>query len=186
MKLFLVDYKLTAADRALTDHLREAGHSVVTAAAEGPAHYGIGSAADRRLHRTLARLTDTALLHSARATALMLEKVAAERPDAVHIRSLGGFYLNLPLLADALTRFRVPAVVEFSDADLSPLPGALLSRAAYRRRTLGKILGHWEQLHAVTSSRATASDELLAGHPGYIIPDKSDAEAYAAIYSGLV
>lgn len=186
MRLFLVDYEITDADRAIADSLRARGDEVITAAATGRAHFSIGSEADRKVHRTLSRLTDTALLHSSRATALMLEKVAEMRPDAVHIRTLGGYYLNLPLLAHALTRFRMPVVAEIEASDLTSAPDALIRRPTYRERTLRKIFSGWEQLHVVASSREVTDNLILDGHPGYIVPDRADPALYAQIYSLLV
>lgn len=81
----------------------------------------IGGPVDQHLHALSARITDSAGLNSRRVTRQFVDRLAKLRPDLVHLHIIHGYYINYPLLFDALRLWGGPVV--WTMHDCWPLTG---------------------------------------------------------------
>lgn len=192
MKILIITYNTGKEIAEIIKKANASHHEIIVAAAEkqeitapSPA-IKIGTKADRLIHRTLGYISDSYHLHSMRATSTLLDRIAEERPDIIHIYTLDGDYLNLPMLAYVLMRYKIPTLLTLSNpADIYQTRKALIKRESYNRKLYNKILSDWELLHIAFENREMTCHELTDPHPGYIIDQADPASSYLEIYETI-
>lgn len=105
---------------AICQSLQAAGHAALFCHADGGIpeavpSYRVGGRVDRLWHAALARVLDCEGLLSRRATRRLARQLSLYKPDIVHLHTLHGNYLNLPILMDYLKNAGVPVVWTLGD-----------------------------------------------------------------------
>ena len=77
--------------------------------------YQIGSALDRNIHAVGSRITGKQGYLSAGSTRRLLDFIAAESPDVVHLHNLHSNYINLPMLLTYLAESDTATVITLHD-----------------------------------------------------------------------
>ncbi len=191
MKVLLIDFEYSRLCSDIRNRLITEGHECLTALAlptSAVAAIKIGNSIDRAIHRVLAGISDSMHLHSARATYNLLSRIATKAPDVVHIINIEEYYLNLPLLSEVLTRFRIPTVMTAANPEkLYKNPHAIIKRAKHNLHTIEDILYSWETLNIVVEDRSKSEHPPFVDKPVYIIKSTSpDSPAeYISLYENL-
>ena len=105
---------------AICESLQNAGHAALLCYAHGGIpetvpSYRIGGQAGRKFHAAMSRVFDCAGFLSRRATVRLTRQLQLYKPDIVHLHTLHGYYLNLPLLFNTLKAAGVPVVWTLTD-----------------------------------------------------------------------
>ncbi len=99
--------------------LAEGWESIIAYGREGTtstsSSYKIGDKIDFYLHAFGTRLTDRHGFFSRRATKKLIKEIERINPDVIHMQHLHGYYINIELLFNFLTRFGKPIVWTFHD-----------------------------------------------------------------------
>ena len=77
--------------------------------------YRIGTKKDIYLHGLKSILFDRHALGSKKATKALINEIQLIKPDIIHIHNIHGYYLNLPLLCDFLSKYGRPIVMTLHD-----------------------------------------------------------------------
>ena len=101
----------------LADVLNEHGHECrIAYGREGvpekykPIAYRLGSETDVRLHALRARLFDSAGFGSRRVTEKLVGYIGEYNPDVIHLHNIHGYYLNIEVLFDHLSKADVCSI----------------------------------------------------------------------------
>jgi hypothetical protein len=194
MKVFIICEAKSATIEAIEQLLTTRGDKVVIAVSNTDSalqtpHIVIGSRLDRMIHTSLGHLSDTHLLHSARATASLFDIIIAHDPDVIHIFDITKGYINLPLTAHLLNRYRIPTLVTIDNPSMiyQDTP-ALFKRRRHNSALFKRILDEWETLQIAIPDRKYSEHPLLSQHPCYTVaPDTPSITArnYITIYDAI-
>jgi glycosyltransferase involved in cell wall biosynthesis len=77
--------------------------------------YLIGTAAEKKVHAACSRLCGTQAYFSTAGTRRLLDYIAGESPDVVHLHNLHSNYINLPMLLEYLGENDIATVVTLHD-----------------------------------------------------------------------
>ena len=77
--------------------------------------YKIGTKIDLYYHAIYTRLTDRHGFASRNATIKLIKKIEEIRPDLIQLQHLHGYYINIKILFDYLSKFDIPVVWTFHD-----------------------------------------------------------------------
>lgn len=192
MKILIIDYLPDSDTAEIAITATSAGHAVGIASALPPSdsrirrNITIGNSLDRSLHNLLGSISDSKHLHSTRPTSALLNHIAETDPDIVHIHDIDHGYLNLPLMAYVMTRYKIPVLLTIGDPDrMYCHERALIKRPQYNLTLFESVLSGWELLHFAVTRREYADHQLTMHHPCYTLPDKDQAAAYLAIYENI-
>ena len=115
-------YKFKSTGRTcaeLEQFLVQNGHQCITAYGHGPKHggntYRINTKFEYYLHNLLSRITGLEGYFSYFATRRLIRFIKKFSPDVIHLRSLHGHYLHLPLLFKWLAKSHIPVVLHLHD-----------------------------------------------------------------------
>lgn len=194
MKLFLIDYNLSDITRSI---IMACGpdDTCHTALAEASAleleiHnvYIIGNSIERKVHKALAYIGDTHMMHSTRSTSTLIDNIGYARPDIVHINNAHMDFFNLPLLADALIKMQIPTVITLSpDFPIIDHHPAIIKRKNHNRRLFNAMFIMWDLLFVVAPNESiakSASDTFFDETPIYVI-EQTDIQSMSSKYSML-
>ena len=70
---------------------------------------------DIRMHQILSRLLGDQGWHSSFYTRRLVKKISDEKPSIIHFHNLHGYYLNLKILFDGISRLNVPVIWTLHD-----------------------------------------------------------------------
>lgn len=200
MKIVIIDFLQSSLTEAVGRRAVADGHAVVMALARlpeagrvaGAEYVAVGSGADRAVHRALAWVGHTPMMHSTRATAALMRRIRQERADAVMLFSPQRLYVNLYLLACEMIRLDIPAVITLPEGfPVYRSMGALFRRGGFNRRALRSAFDAWEDVSLVAPSAAVAErvgeEGIACGHPLYVIDPsgQSAAQEYMDVVGGL-
>ena len=114
MTIFTIDYCLSDVTDLIVNNTRPGIiHIVRLATGENKTSDNVdirqlGNALERTIHRALAYISDTHMMHSTRSTANIIDEIRIKAPDVVHINNVHKDYINLPFLAHALIKMQIP------------------------------------------------------------------------------
>lgn len=77
--------------------------------------YKIGNKTDYYIHNTLSRITDKASFYSTKNTKKLLRYIDKYNPDIIHLNNLHGYYLNVKLLFNFLSKKRIKVIWTLHD-----------------------------------------------------------------------
>lgn len=194
MRLFLIDYNLSDVTRAIIKACGPDDTCHVALADCPPGESGIsditsiGNSLERRVHRALACISDTHMMHSTRSTTTLIDDIGFFYPDIVHINNVHMDFFNLPFLANALIKMQIPTVITLSpDFPVFENLPAIAKRRNYNRRMFNAMFDMWDLLFAVAPSEMVAkhaSESLFDTTPVYII-EQTDIDSMSNKYSTL-
>jgi glycosyltransferase involved in cell wall biosynthesis len=75
----------------------------------------IGSKPSNYWHVLMTRLFDKHAMASKSATKLLLDQIKKIKPDIIHIHNIHGYYLNMPILFEFLTKTSTPIIITLHD-----------------------------------------------------------------------
>jgi len=194
MRLFLIDYNLSDVTRSIintcgsndTCHIALAEHS--SEESDICSITSIGNSLERKVHRALAYISDTHMMHSTQSTSTLIDEIGFARPNIVHLNNVHMNFFNLPFLANALIKMQIPTVITLSSGfPVSENLPAIIKRRNYNRRIFKTIFSMWDLLFVVAPNESTAklaSDSLFDTTPMYII-EQTDRESMSSKYSTL-
>lgn len=194
MELFLIDYNLSDITRSIIMACGS-GDTCHTALAEASgveseicSVYPIGNSIERKVHKALAYIGDTHMMHSTRSTSTLIDNIGYARPDIVHINNAHMDFFNLPLLADALIKMQIPTVITLSpDFPVMNHHPAIIKRNNYNRRLFNTMFSMWDLLFVVAPNESvakTASNTFFDATPIYVI-EQTDIQSMSSKYSML-
>jgi len=101
--------------RDLYDFLESRGHECVIAFGRGTSTPGyktikIGSEIDQIIHLLRSRFIDRHGFGSKLATKKLIKKINEFKPDVIHLHNLHGYYLNIQILFEYISRNNIPVV----------------------------------------------------------------------------
>lgn len=106
----------------LHDMLIAKGHRAVIAYAHGKATrvpledtYRINGRRGYYIHNAISRLTDRAGFYSTKATYKFIKFIEEFQPDLIHIHNLHGYYINIKILFNYLSKKNIPVVWTLHD-----------------------------------------------------------------------
>ncbi len=170
--------------------------------------FPIGGRRDALLHGARSLLSDGQGLGSRRATRQLVAWLSSQRPDAVGLHNLHGYYVNYPVLFDYLVSAAVPVVwtfhdcwpftghcayfdraacdrwkVECHDCPLTErYPRSVVDRSRANHRRKKRVFGSLgRQLVIVTPSRWLARQveaSFLGGAPVHVVHNGVDLETF--------
>lgn len=187
MRIFIISHSIDGTTEKLLSQLAGEGHTVAiaTAVKADIPTIRIGNSVERRLHRIAGYLTDSHNHHSTRATARLLEAIADFHPQLIHILTLRGDYLNIPLLAYILNIYKIPALLTLRSADELTHPyTALLDRSRYNREVINKKFDSWDMLH-IAHYPGDEMPDCANRHPLYTIRPGKEIADYITIYHNI-
>lgn len=76
---------------------------------------GVGSKAEFLIHVLKTRFLDQHGLGSSLATKRLIEWIRRNRPDVIHIHNMHGYYLNIKLLLNFLSKINTPLIITLHD-----------------------------------------------------------------------
>lgn len=192
MKILIIDYRPGKETAEIVATATDAGHDIYVASAEEPnlphlkRDIKIGNKADRIIHKIIGYISDSYHLHSTRPTSSLLSRIAEINPDVIHIYNIEEHYINIPLTAYVLMKYKIPTLLTLEN------PGkiyrdtkALIKRRRHNKELFTSTFSTWELLHIASSSKEVTEDELAADHPGYIVAEGKEAETYMRIYEAI-
>ena len=75
----------------------------------------IGTLYDVYTHGVLTRITDKHGFYSTHATKKLIKQIDEIKPDIIHLHHLHGYYINIEVLFNYLTKVKTPIVWTFHD-----------------------------------------------------------------------
>lgn len=75
----------------------------------------IGNMLNVYVHGLLTRITDRHTLYSKSATKKLINQIVEIRPDIIHLHHLHGYFINIKILFDFLSKLNIPIVWTFHD-----------------------------------------------------------------------
>ena len=78
-------------------------------------HYKIGGIVDKYIHIKLAECTGKHGCYSYYATKKLIKKIKDYKPDIIHMHNLHGWFLNIPIFFDFLSKYKIPVVWTLHD-----------------------------------------------------------------------
>ena len=172
--------------------------------------YRISELPDQFAHGVYSYTADAHGLGSRRATRRLVHWLDQEKPDAVGLHNLHGYYLNVPMLFEYLRRTGVPVVWTLhdcwaftghcsyfdrfdcrkwqTDCHDCPMTGyyprALVDRSTRNQRWKKRVFSGLDNLTLVTPSRWLAehvAESFLAEYPVRVIPNGIDLESFRPV-----
>lgn len=192
MKILIIDYRPGKEIAEIVAAATDSGHDVYIASAKEPtiASIGqdirIGNKADRIIHKSIGYISDSYHLHSTRPTSSLLSRIAEINPDVIHIYNIEDHYINIPLTAYVLMRYKIPTLLTVENPDcICKNTKALIKRERHNKALFKATFTAWELLHIASSSKEATGHELIEDHPGYIVSANNRAETYVRIYESI-
>lgn len=194
MTLYAIDYELSRVTSSIMD-LRKNGDRCIVRLAKPDRDVNasaqirpIGNAPDRIMHKILAYISDTHMLHSTRPTANLIDDIYINRPDLLHINNAHLDYINLPFLAQAMIKMQIPTVITLPENyPATEDMASLFKRKKFNGRMWDLLFEMWDLLFVVAPNKAVAEKAYtgsLQGHPIHII-EQNDAGLMAKEYHSL-
>lgn len=192
MKILIIDYKPGKELADICAYATAAGHRIEIASAiesEDPRikpSFNIGNRADRITHHAIGYISDSYHLHSTRPTSTLLNRIVTLSPDIIHIYNIEEPYLNLPLIAYVLARYKIPTLITLRNPDnIYRNKKALIKRTAHNHGIFTATFAEWDLLHLAFEKREAAEHEISIYHPGYHIDPVNPPSSYLKIYEAI-